>query len=253
LVSNYPSVDESFDRLRRAGWSVGDVEGAAVWFVTGTNGENRIKAEGRTQAEAWYRATLKAEVVFREYPLTRVEALTGVRILAWLAWLWLVAALPFLTNASCNLFVGFALAATWLLLAGAWLVLPLGMPGVLLQRAGRRRWLAAGGAGCLGLVLAFSDIGLMIRIALCEPSLSGYAAQIPPGGGKPLHGPRPIGLFLVDGEENYQGIVFLYTSSAFIDREGVAFVPTGTTPPSQIPRRRLRHLYGPWHWFSWKF
>ena len=56
----YPSVDESLDRLRRAGWSVGEVAGTSVWCVSGANGENAIKAEGRTQAEAWYRATLQA-------------------------------------------------------------------------------------------------------------------------------------------------------------------------------------------------
>jgi hypothetical protein len=26
---------------------------------------------------------------------------------------------------------------------------------------------------------------------------------------------------------------------------------TTTLPP--IPRHRLRHLFGPWYWFSWKF
>ncbi len=59
----YPSVDESFARLHRAGWSIGETAGAAVWVVTGTNGENRIHAEGGSQAEAWYRATLQAEAV----------------------------------------------------------------------------------------------------------------------------------------------------------------------------------------------
>jgi hypothetical protein len=59
----YPGVDESFDRLHRAGWSIGEVAGSAVWIVTGTNGENVMKAEGRTQTEAWYRATLQAQAV----------------------------------------------------------------------------------------------------------------------------------------------------------------------------------------------
>jgi hypothetical protein len=53
--------------LRRAGWSVGDVrlltaEGAA-WLVNGTNGENQVKAQGRTQAKAWHRACEQAEAV----------------------------------------------------------------------------------------------------------------------------------------------------------------------------------------------
>ena len=65
--STYPSVDESRDRLYRAGWSIGDTaigpDHALVWVVTGTNSENRIEAHGRSQAEAWYRATLQAEAV----------------------------------------------------------------------------------------------------------------------------------------------------------------------------------------------
>jgi hypothetical protein len=59
----YPSVDESFARLHSAGWSIGETGGAGVCLVSGTNGENVIHAEGRSQAEAWYRATLQAEAV----------------------------------------------------------------------------------------------------------------------------------------------------------------------------------------------
>jgi hypothetical protein len=62
-ASTYLSVDESFARLHRAGWSIGETGGATVWVVIGTNGENMIFAEGKTQAEACYRATLQAEVV----------------------------------------------------------------------------------------------------------------------------------------------------------------------------------------------
>jgi hypothetical protein len=51
---HYPRVDESFARLHCAGWSIGETGGAGVWVVSGTNGENVIHAEGRSQAEAWY-------------------------------------------------------------------------------------------------------------------------------------------------------------------------------------------------------
>jgi hypothetical protein len=59
------TVDESLARLHRAGWSVGEVrlltsEGA-VWWVTGSNGENALRARGRTQAEAWQRACEQAK------------------------------------------------------------------------------------------------------------------------------------------------------------------------------------------------
>jgi hypothetical protein len=60
---HYRSVDESFARLHHAGWSIGETGGAGVWLVIGSNGENVIKAEGKSQAEAWYRATLQAEAV----------------------------------------------------------------------------------------------------------------------------------------------------------------------------------------------
>jgi hypothetical protein len=39
-----PTVDDCFDRLRRAGWSVGETAYGTVWLVSGTNGENRIQA-----------------------------------------------------------------------------------------------------------------------------------------------------------------------------------------------------------------
>jgi hypothetical protein len=63
----YPIVDESLDRLLRAGWSVGDAafgpEHALVWCVSGSNGENRVDAMGRTRAEAYWRACIQAREV----------------------------------------------------------------------------------------------------------------------------------------------------------------------------------------------
>ena len=61
----YASSDESFTRLKRAGWSVGDMrvltaEGV-YWLITGANGENVIEECGSTQAEAWHRACEQAE------------------------------------------------------------------------------------------------------------------------------------------------------------------------------------------------
>lgn len=60
-VSDYPSVDESFGCLHRAGWSVGAVATAAGWCANGTNGENRIEGRGSTQAAAWGRDKSPAE------------------------------------------------------------------------------------------------------------------------------------------------------------------------------------------------
>jgi hypothetical protein len=63
-MPSYPTVDESRDRLHRAGWSLGEIafgpRGAEVWPVDGQNGENRLLARGRTQSEAWWHACLQA-------------------------------------------------------------------------------------------------------------------------------------------------------------------------------------------------
>jgi hypothetical protein len=57
------TVGAAADRLRRAGWSVGDAATAAGWLVTGANGENLVSAAGPTQAEAWRRACDQAAAV----------------------------------------------------------------------------------------------------------------------------------------------------------------------------------------------
>jgi hypothetical protein len=58
-------IDEALDRLHRAGWSIGDVAfrdgaGGLLWIVSGSNGENLIRAEGATRSEAWIRAVEQA-------------------------------------------------------------------------------------------------------------------------------------------------------------------------------------------------
>jgi hypothetical protein len=66
-MPTHPTVDESLDRLRRAGWSVGDAafgpEHALVWCVSGSNGENRIEACGASRAAAYWRACMQAREV----------------------------------------------------------------------------------------------------------------------------------------------------------------------------------------------
>jgi hypothetical protein len=64
-MPTYPTVDASADRLKRAGWSAGDmaVHGPAgvVWVVTASSGDQQLAGRGTTQAEAWHRACLQAE------------------------------------------------------------------------------------------------------------------------------------------------------------------------------------------------
>jgi hypothetical protein len=64
LAEGIPSSDESFLRLHRFGWSIGDTAGSTpdglVWLVSGSNGENLVRAEGRTRDEAWRNAEIEA-------------------------------------------------------------------------------------------------------------------------------------------------------------------------------------------------
>jgi hypothetical protein len=47
-------IADALDQLHAGGWNIGDTtffdveDGGQVWMVTGTNGENRIRAEGAT-------------------------------------------------------------------------------------------------------------------------------------------------------------------------------------------------------------
>jgi hypothetical protein len=72
FMPTYTIVDECLDRLRRAGWSIGETGTATRWMVSGTNGENAIFAEGLTQAEAWWHACEQARSVGMLTPPRRV-------------------------------------------------------------------------------------------------------------------------------------------------------------------------------------
>jgi hypothetical protein len=66
-MNTFPTPDESFARLQRSGWTVGDVAVHTAqgprWLVTGANGETLVEARGATQAEAWHRACQQAAAV----------------------------------------------------------------------------------------------------------------------------------------------------------------------------------------------
>ncbi len=63
-MTSFPSSEDSFARLKRAGWSVGEAafvgDTGLVWLVTGANA---LKAQGRTPAEAWHHACLQARAI----------------------------------------------------------------------------------------------------------------------------------------------------------------------------------------------
>jgi hypothetical protein len=78
-VPTYAAVDESRARLHAAGWSVGEVGTGGGWFVSGTKGENALKAAGRTQAEAWWRACQQAAAVGMLGRLSEADDSAGAR------------------------------------------------------------------------------------------------------------------------------------------------------------------------------
>jgi hypothetical protein len=182
----------------------------------------------------------------------RLPRLLGVRLLAVAAWAWLLAALPFVTDTATPFPIAFWLGPAWLALAGIWCLFPFFSSTGLRSTPWRRWWIAAGVAGLIGPTLAVTHLGLVVRLFLCERQLTAYATGVAPGTGEFLHDPTTVGLFRVDGTEEYQGAVFLYTSTDFLDRDGLVYFPGGADPP--LPGRiGTRHLYGPWHRFRWHF
>jgi hypothetical protein len=64
----FPPREESLHRLHRSGWSCGEAvftgsSRRTVWQVDGSNGENRLRVEGATPAEAWHRVVEAAAAV----------------------------------------------------------------------------------------------------------------------------------------------------------------------------------------------
>jgi hypothetical protein len=158
-----------------------------------------------------------------------------------LAWLLLVAT-PFLID--CDIFADLILFFSWCVLASTWLVLGYAVRPV------SRWWRSAGLACCLGPALAFTDAGLIARVALCRPWLDAYADGVAAGTYDFIEEPHQVGLFRVDGTEERDGVVLLY-SGGFINRNGIAYVPEDKEPPAHL--LRVRHLTGRWYGFIWKF
>jgi hypothetical protein len=65
MPADGPTVEDLIGHLHRAGWSIGDVAttgvtGARSWVVTGSHGEDLIRAEGPTRVAAWLQAVEQA-------------------------------------------------------------------------------------------------------------------------------------------------------------------------------------------------
>jgi hypothetical protein len=159
------------------------------------------------------------------------------RHLAIFTWLWLLATLPFLTDAGCSFFTGTLLFLAWVLLGIAW------------HFRGRRRtawmwWLTAVAPGCLAVVLTVTDIGLAARVALSRDWLDAHAQRAPL-----KHEPQWVGLFWVEQTQREGGGLFLYTGSGIISRYGLAYAPTEQGPTRFGDRLLKGRLDGPWHRF----
>jgi hypothetical protein len=64
-MQNETGIADSIATLRRAGWNCtimgfGSLSKPLVWIVDGRNGKSRLRAEGKTKAEAWESALVQA-------------------------------------------------------------------------------------------------------------------------------------------------------------------------------------------------
>jgi hypothetical protein len=175
-------------------------------------------------------------------------SLFGVRVLVVCAMVWLVAALPILTDAGAAYPVSLFLGGVWWLLAWAWVRLPFRSLAELRSRAWRRWWLTAGVIVVPGGVLAMTDLGTIARLYLREHEVKAYVAGVAPKTAEFQHEPRGVGLFRVVGTSEYGGMVELKLTTGFLDTRphGLLYAPERNVPPWNN-KLQTRHLYGPWY------
>jgi hypothetical protein len=180
----------------------------------------------------------------------RRPSLFGVALLTACAAAWLVAALPSLTDTGYAIPFDLLLIAAWYLVARFWFRLPYTSPAGLRSRPWRRLWLAAGSIVVLGPVLGLTDLGLMVRLYLCEPQVAAYVAGLAPKTAEFPHEPRAVGLFQVVGTWGSPGGASMQTTTGFLDHRlhGLVYAP-GHAGPLVYNKHRTSHLYGPWYAF----
>jgi hypothetical protein len=167
------------------------------------------------------------------------------RLLPPLAWFWLTAAIPFVTNVSMDFMAFLALVGSGITIGVLWLIIT-----VASFRARMTLWwLSVPVAGLLGVLLATTGYGVTLRVLASEPWLKAYAEEVQAAPGKTWDA-RWVGLFYVDETEEYNGVVYLYTATGFINRYGIAFNPRAKESARRIG---VWPLYGPWCGFVWRF
>ncbi len=165
-------------------------------------------------------------------------------------WLWGLAALPQVTDATTS-FGWFLLGVPSGLLIGlVWVVYSCAVPGVF--RAPRVRWLwaAVPVIGLGSLLLTFTHRDLAVRVWLCETELRQHAEAARQNPDAPRASSQRVGLFEVSSVNADDKQVFIHTASDFMDSAGIVYRPEGSPSPEGW-RHRYEHLYGPWWWF-WK-
>ena len=170
------------------------------------------------------------------------------RVLSIITALWLVAALPYVTNAACDFWPSILLSGSGFLIGSTWLALSV-FARWYFQRPPVVWWLSVPILLSTGIILAWTDEDLALRVAWSEDSLNRTVTAVRNEPDNDWHG-RRVGTFWVNRVEEYLGGVYLFTSQSFIDCEGIARIPPGT-PVAH--RMRVRHLYGEWYAFVWHF
>jgi hypothetical protein len=179
-------------------------------------------------------------------------AATRLPLPVWLvtcaSWIWFLFALLYFTDAACPFTAFLALAGSGFLLGVAWFVLTAVWPH-LVRYPACFLWLTVPLVGLLACVLLLTGIGFVLRVALSEGALRECVANTAAAGG-PKGGPSRVGLFQVEEVMVYREGVYFYTTWGFLDRHGVAYLPPGS---ELAPRIGVRHLYGRWYSFKWRF
>lgn len=110
---------------------------------------------------------------------------------------------------------------------------------------------------CTGLILftallAWPEVGFRARLWLSSGSLEKYAISLP-NDSHSLHPQGYVGLFLIEGyQKDSNGVVAIWTtSSGFLDRAGLLYVPPNAPIPEYFPIRE--HFFGSWYWCLQRF
>jgi hypothetical protein len=179
-------------------------------------------------------------------------SLLGIGLLLACAIIWLLAAIPFLTDTGPAISFDFnvSLVMTWWLLALLWFRVLFASRAKLHSRPWRRLWVMAGVVCVRGAILVMTDLGLAARLYLCERQVIAYVDGLAPKTAEFPHEPRRVGLFQVVGTWGSPDGASLQTTTGFHDGRphGLVYLPWHEGELVHN-KSRTNHLYGPWYVF----